>query len=147
MAIHVLDIPGFRAMFPGAFPDPPYTDDVITAYWEIATCAIDTVDNCSLHGDCLQSVLNLMTAHIMTLLGGNMMNGRPAPVGTKTSATIDKVSVAYAPPPFKSGWQAWLAQTQYGLMLWAILQGKSAGGFYFGGMPEGDAFRKAYGVF
>lgn len=147
MAEHVLDIPGFRAMFPGAFPEPPYSDAVITAYWSIATCAMDTADSCAISGDCLQTALNLMTAHIMTILGGAGASGKPVPVGVKVSATVDKVSVSYDPPPFKSGWQAWLAQSPYGLTLWAILSAHGAGGWYIGGLPENEAFRKTYGTF
>lgn len=147
MAQHELDLAAFRAMFPGAFPNPPYTDPVITAYWSIASCAMDTADSCALSGDCLQTALNLMTAHIMTILGGAGASGRPVPVGVKVSATVDKVSVSYSAPPFNSGWQAWLSQSPYGLTLWALLSAHGSGGFYFGGLPELDGIRKVYGTF
>lgn len=145
MATHTLDIPAFRAMFP-AMTDPPYTDTLLNAYWTIATCAMDDADSCAISGDCLQTALYLMLAHITTILSGST-GTKPGPVGVKTAAAIDKVHVQYAAPPFKSGWQAWLSQTPYGLSLWAILSAHGAGGWYFNELPEGDAFRKVGGIF
>ena len=143
---HELDIAAFRAQFP-EFTDPPYSDALLTAYWEIATCAMSTVDNCVISGDCLQTALYMMLAHITKLLSPGGSGSKPGTVGVKTGATVDKVSVTYAAPPYNSGWQAWLSQTPYGLMLWALLSAKAAGGWYFGGLPEGDAFRKVGGIF
>lgn len=146
MAEHVLNIPAFRAMFP-VFTDPPYPDPLITAMWPIVTCAIDDVDNCALSGDCLQTALYLMLAHVLYTLNGPT-GTKPGPVGVKTQAQVDKVSVTYAAPPYKSGWQAWLSQTPWGLTLWAMLSAMSVGGFYVSGrLPEQDAFRKSYGRF
>lgn len=141
---HEFDPVAFRAMFP-EFTDPPYTDALLATYWEIATCAISTVDNCVLGGDCLQTALMLMTAHIAKILGG-ASQGNTA-VGAQTGATVDKVSVTFAAPPYKSGWQAWLAQTPYGMTLWALLSAKASGGWYIGGLPESSAIRKVGGIF
>ena len=145
MAEHTLDIAAFRAAYP-MFTDPPYTDAFLNAQWLVVTCLIDDMDSCALSGECLQQALYLMLAHVawltMSATGGGGGIG-----GVKTSATIDKVSVTVAAPPFKDGWQYWLGQTPFGLQLWALLSAKSAGGWYFGGLPEGDAIRKVYGVF
>lgn len=146
MADHTLDIPTFRAMFP-VFTAVLYPDALLTAMWPIVTCAIDDVDSCAISGDCLQTALYLMLAHITWILNGPT-GTKPGPVGVKTQAQVDKVSVTYAPPPFKSGWQAWLSQTPYGLTLWAMLSTNAAGGWYVTGRaPESDAFRKSYGRF
>lgn len=145
MADHTFDIAAFRIAYPQFADVDFYPDATLNAWWAMATCAISDADNCYLHGDCLQTALNLMTAHMGMVISraaeGNMS------VGTKSSATIDKVTVAYTVPSFKNGWQAWLGQTPYGLMLLAMLQAKSAGGFYFGGRPETLAFRKVGGYF
>lgn len=142
---HTLDIAAFRVMFP-AFADPVlYPDAQLTAWWSIATCAISDVDNCELSGDCLQTILNLMLAHL-GLIFTRAADGNTA-TGVQIAAAIDKVSIGYAAPPYKSGWQAWLSQTPYGLTLWAMLGAMASGGFYIGGMPEQSAFRKAYGSF
>lgn len=146
MATHTLDLAAFRALFP-EFVDPPYSDALLTLYWDIATCAISSVDNCAISGKCLENALYLMLAHIATILQKATASGGTSAVGVKTGATVDKVSVTYSAPPFNSGWQSWLAQTPYGLTLWALLSALSAGGAYIGGLPETDAIRKVYGVF
>lgn len=146
MATHELDISAFREMFP-IFTDPPYTDGMIQAAWSVVICAMDDADNCALCGDCLQTALYLLLAHVTWLLFGPT-GLKPAPVGIKTAATIDKVQVTYTAPPYKSGWQFWLSQTQWGLSLWALLQAMATGGFYVTTrLPEQDGFRKAYGRF
>lgn len=142
---HTLDLAAFRAAFPQFKSEVLYPDATIEMWWDIAACSLPTVDTCRLHGKCLQTALNLMTAHIGALWG--MAAAGRNTVGIKSSATIDKVSVTVTVPPFKDGWQFWLSQTPYGLQLWAMLSVKSAGGFYVGGRPEGRAFRKVGGSF
>lgn len=144
MAQHVLDIATFRLLFPPFANDTLFPDAYITAQWAMATSYIGDMDGCLFGGPELQSALNLMTAHLMQLnvLVANGSNG-----GILTGATIDKVTVTITPPPFKNGWQWWLAQTPYGAQLWSLLSLKSAGGFYIGGLPERRGFRKVYGAF
>lgn len=147
MAQQVLDPARFRAMFP-MFADPDfYPDEVLQIWWDMGVCAISDTDNAVLHGKCLQTACSLMAAHVGTLTQRAMAGGGATggPVGTLTAATIDKVSVSYTPPPIRTGWQAYLAQTPWGLQLWALLRMKAAGGFLFGGRPETAAFRKVGG--
>jgi hypothetical protein len=51
------------------------------------------------------------------------------------------------PPPETNQWQWWLSLSPWGQQLLALLLVKSAGGFYIGGFPERQGFRKAYGLF
>lgn len=142
---HTLDITTFRTMFP-QFADPTkYPDAVIQMWFDMAYCAFYPNDTCVLSGECLDSFLYLMAAHIGTLLARAATGSTQ--VGSKTQATIDKVTVAYSVPPFKNGWEYWLSQTPYGLQLWAMMQVRMAGGFYFNGRPESAAFRKVGGRF
>lgn len=147
MATHTLDLATFRLLFP-SFADPTkFPDAYIQAQWDMATSFLGDVDGCLLEDDALQSALNLMTAHLMAINVLLAAGGGSGGVGVGTQATIEKVSVSYAPPPFKNGWQYWLSTTPYGAQLWALLGLKSAGGWYFGGRPERVAFRKVGGRF
>lgn len=147
MATQELDIPTFRLLFP-EFADPAvFTDAYITAQWEAAVAHMGDKDGWALSGPSLKTALNYLTAHLMKL---NVMIGTAGSggiTGVVTGATIDKVSVQLAAPTTRSGWQYWLAQTPYGMQLWALLSMKSAGGLYIGGRPERRAFRKVGGVF
>lgn len=144
MADHVLDPVAFRAMFPQFKSEAIYPLTSLNAWWSMAVVNLGDVDNCELHGDTLQLCLNLMTAHLGALFC-SMASGKRG--GVLTSASIDKVSVGYASPPFKNGWQFWLSSTPYGAQLWAQLTMLAAGGFYIGGACEQDAFRKVGGYF
>ena len=93
-----------------------------------------------------------MTAHILSVAIMNAESlaaagGAPNQGGFEACATIDKISVEKVAPPAKDGWQYFLGQTTYGQMLWALLSVKGVGGLSVGGIAEGDAFRRAYGVF
>lgn len=141
---HTLNIADFRAAFPQFASDVIYPDAMLNQWWSMATCAMSPDDNCIISGDCLQSALYLMMAHmgvIFTRIAAGQMR-----VGNPTSSAIDKVSVSYSVPPFKDGWEFWLSQTPYGLQLWALLQLRAVGGFYFGGAPERAAIRRVGGV-
>ena len=139
------DIAKFRETFP-YFADPAiYTDGQITIWSEIAGCSLR--ESCELHGDCFNTALQLLTAHIAQLLT-SAARGRQA-TGVITSSAIDKVSVGYAPPPMRTAWAYWLNQSPYGQQLAALLSAASVGGFYLGGtaVPERAAFRGAGGFF
>lgn len=147
MAQQTLDIPTFRLLFP-EFADPvKFPDAYIQAQWDVAVSAMGDMDGWLLHGAALKNALNLLTAHFMKLNVILLAGGGAGVTGVVTGATVDKVSVQMAAPPTRSGWQFWLAQTPYGLQLWAFLSIKSAGGLYIGGRPERLAFRKVYGSF
>ena len=145
MAVHDADIPGFRAAFP-AFANPvTYTDAQIEFWFKLASCEINPVDGCIIQGDCLQMALWLCMAHIGYLM--TLAAVRPGQTGAVQSSTIDKVSVTFQVPPYKSGWQFWLSQSPYGLQLGALLSAKGTGGAYIGGRPELSGFRKIGGRF
>lgn len=138
---HAFDLSAFRAAFPLL---AGVADEQLAAYWQIASETMTAEDGLLLHGASLQLALNLLTAHLAWLLAKVLPSGAAGVVG---SASEGSVSVGFAVPPFKSGWQFWLSQTPYGGQLWALLQVQSAGGLYVGGSAERAAFRKAGGVF
>jgi hypothetical protein len=144
MATHTFDIAAFRTQFPAFANTATFPDETLNAYWAAATCYVNPVDWCYLSGDCLQLALNLMTAHLTQL---SVLIAQGQNPGFIQAATIDKVSVTLQPPPVHNQWQWWLSGTPYGAQLWALLQGKSVGGFYIGGLPESFAFRKVAGIF
>lgn len=144
MTTITFDIELFRERFTEFADDAIYTDAALTVNWDMASCFISTEDYGCLHGSCREQAVQLMTAHIQTL-----MDRAAAGQGTAliTSATVDKVSVSATPPPNKDQLQWWLNTTPYGAMLWAMLSMMAAGGFYLGGSPEIQAFRGVGGGF
>lgn len=145
MALHTLDIAEFRGAFPAFANSALYPPELLQFWWGFATCELCPNDSAVLNGECLQRGLMLCLAHILTIID-KAAKGRSA-TGAITSAAIDKVSVGYTAPPYSSGWQYWLSLTPYGLLLRSLLSSKAAGGFYIGGWPEADGFRKIGGVF
>ena len=78
-----------------------------------------------------QYVVFLLTAHFLALQ--NNINDGDSSGGLETGATVDKVSVSIAPPPFTDGFEYWLSQTTYGQQLLAFLNILSATPNYIGG--------------
>lgn len=144
MSLHTFDVVKFREQFPEFKNPTTYPDAQLQGYWDVATAIIDPNDNCFLKGNQLQQALNLLTAHLAKLYS---FVDKGKTVGLLQGATVDKVSVTLTPPPLKTGYQWWLAQTPYGAQLWALTQAITAGGFWFGGLPELSSFRKTAGVF
>jgi len=142
MAQHELNINSWRARFP-AFSN--LNDAQVGIAWDMATSYIADYDNFMLSDKRLQLALDLMTAHISQIRMNSSSGGGVS--GVMTSATEGSVSIGYAPPPFKNGFQAWLAYTPYGMELWALISGALAGGIYVGGKPETTAFRDVGGRF
>lgn len=140
----IFDIVTFRGMFPAFADTATYPDLSITGWAAMAQCSI--TESCALHTDCFELAVYLLTAHIGTLLTRAAVGMAS---GVLTAATIDKVSVGFAPPPFRSGWAYWLAQTPYGVQLQAMLSVQAVGGFYMAGTrtPELGSFRRAGGRF
>lgn len=149
MAIE-LDIPLFRQRFPqfgisAVFPDP-----VVTMQWLVASQYVSAeVQPCEDMTEAARELaLQQMTAHLMALQciisAGGTYTGQG---GVTTAATIDKVSVTLAPPPYgTSAWRFWLNTTPYGQALLALLTAQAAGGFAYGGSPV-IGFRGAAGGF
>lgn len=136
------DVAAFRLAYP-AFPDgPEYTDQMLEGYFAMATCYVSPKQYGWMKGACRVQALNLMTAHLAAL-AALIASGSP-PVFV-SSSTVDKVTVTLALPPMKDQFHYWLNLTPYGAQLLALLNVKSAGGWYVGGMPELSAFRGPYG--
>lgn len=144
MAVHVIDLAAFRALFPAFSNATTYPDALLTLRFTEGTMYLGAYDGCLLAGDQLQLALNYMTAHLQAS-ADMLARGQTAVI--VTGSTIDKVQVQMMPPPIKSGWQWWLLTTPYGAQLWALLSFRSAGGFYIGGSAERAAFRKVGGRF
>ena len=67
------DVAAFRAQFPGAFPDPPNTDAFIKVFWDAAICYVSDQVTGSLSAECRRQVINLVTAHLITLMELNVI--------------------------------------------------------------------------
>lgn len=135
------DAAKFRSAFPEFADDVIYPDAMLEVWHGMAACQVREIPNCS----CMDLAILLCVAHIGHILS-KAANGQNA-TGNITSSAIDKVSVGFSVPPFADGWGYWLGLSPYGQQLYAMLQSMGAGGFYFGGAPEGRAFRKVYGAF
>ena len=134
----VFDLSAFRTAYP-VFDSVP--DATVQAAATSARCLIGQ-DGC----DCDVQQWQLMVAHLL-YIQGQVATGNGG-AGAVTSATIDKVSVAFAAPPFgTSAYKFWLFKSPYGGQLLAMLDRCSKGGVYVGGLPERSAFRSVGGVF
>lgn len=143
------DVTLFRTQFPAFSNATNFPDETLQMYWDMATCYISDTNCGVLNGNCRQTAINLMTAHltqISVIIGANpTTSGTPKVV---TGSTIDKISVTLTPPPFNnSQYWWWLSTTPYGAQLLALLQAKAIGGMYVGGLPETAAFRRVGGIF
>lgn len=145
MATHVYDDALFRAQSPAFVSTLLYPEVMLATYFDIATCYVDANDTCRLADGCLQYALNLMTAHLVALNAAAPATGGTP--GIVSSATIDKVSVAFQIPTTTSPFLLWLNKTGFGQQLAALLRAKAAGGFYVGGAPERSAIRRVAGSF
>lgn len=128
----------FRLLYPQF---AAVSDDTVTAVSEQAMC-YTSARGCT----CSEQMWLLMVAHLLQL-GANAESGGAGPQGQLSSATIDKVSVAFVAPPSTSSWTYWLNGSPYGQQLAALLAACSGGGFYVGGLPERSAFRSVGGIF
>ena len=134
----VFDLSAFRTAYP-VFDSVP--DATVQAAATSALCLIGQ-DGC----DCDVHQWQLMVAHLLYIQGQVATGNGNA--GAVTSAAIDKVSVAFAAPPFgTSAYKFWLFKSPYGGQLLAMLDRCSKGGVYVGGLPERSAFRSVGGVF
>jgi hypothetical protein len=143
MATIIFDIEKFRLRFP-YFTEVKFSNDVLTMYWDMATCYISADDYGCLSGNCRELAIQFMTAHL-TIIGDNAKTGDTT--GFVDSATIDKITVSLTPPPVGSQYTWWLSLTTYGQQLLGLLKSKAAGGCYIGGSFERASFRKAGGFF
>ena len=139
MAAPVFPLSDFRAGYPMF---ATVADATVQATATNALCMIGQDGQC----DCDPVMWQLMVAHLLYIQGQVATGNGNA--GAVTSATIDKVSVAFAAPPFgTSAYKFWLFKSPYGGQLLAMLDRCSKGGVYVGGLPERSAFRSVGGVF
>lgn len=138
------DIAAFRALFPQFADVLTYPHLALNAQYAAAGMYISQTDSVygGMAGDVLAYALQLLTCHLLVI--ADKAAGKH-PTGFITGASEGDVSVSIAPPPMASGWRYWLANTTYGLQLWALLSAKAVGGWSVGGGPEGFALRKAGG--
>ena len=125
MNIPALTVQAFLGTFP-EFNGNQYIDMMIGR----ATIYVD------IHCGCIcnkqkQYAIFLLTAHLLTLYKG--ITSGEATGGVQTGASIDKVSVSYAPPPYANGFEYWLNQTPYGQELLALINILVATPDYIGG--------------
>lgn len=130
----LFDLPAFRQQFTAFNKIGEFPDITLNAYWDNATAYVTNQ-----RGGCFTGALtlaqqtlalNLMTAHLAAL---GAIIGKGETPGVLQGATIDKISVTMQPPPEVNQWQWWLNLTPYGQQLLALLQVRSAGGFYVPG--------------
>lgn len=115
MAVVALNIDKFRAMFPGKFENPPYSDDVLEAYFTRAELYINNGGCSRVPQPPRESLLYLTMAHLMTLYKPDSDGGT---VGRVSSASQGNVSVGLDYPVVQNG--AWWNQTQYGAEVWVL---------------------------
>lgn len=118
-----------------AFQDTgKYPDTVLESALCVAQQYIFPEDCCLLSGKTRRLAIYYMAAHVQTLL--DKAAAGDISTGVQTSASIDKVSVSVAPPPYKDQYEYWLNQTPYGNMYLALLNGLTGFGIYVGGSNE-----------
>lgn len=104
MDINLFPLQSFRALYLqfNSLAD----DDVLI----VARSAINyfSTDN----NICRDELWMLVTAHMLALR--QMIAEGLSPIGVITNATIDKISVSFAPPPISSDWSHWFKITLYG---------------------------------
>jgi len=146
MATITFDADDFREQFPNQFDNPPNTDAILELYWDTATCYVSCeVVSCDpLSAECRQDVINLVTAHLITIADAATLGLQS---GFVESATEDKISVTMQSFDSQTQFQWFLNQTPYGQQAYALLYVQGAGGTYHGGFGELAAFRRAGGAF
>jgi len=146
----VLDKTQFRLRFPQFASGTAFPDAALDVNWIISIQYISPANCGDLIDGGRELAIQLMLAHILALGVIEKGNGDwTGQAGIVTQATIDKVTVALAVPPYGTdNWRYWLNLTPYGQQLLALLSAQAVGGFYIpGGPPERNAFRKGYGLF
>ena len=97
--------------------------------------------------DCLDQLAMLLVAHMLSIRTASGAGGGLA----VASVSEGGISVSLAMPANADARGQWLNITPFGQQYAALAarcgKGKAAAGLFIGGYPEGDAFRRVYGVF
>jgi hypothetical protein len=130
--------------FQGAFPEFATTSAAAINIWA------SLVQN-SPQGDWFTNTATstdqmLIVAHVGHLLT-QAATGTGGPGGALVSAGEGGVNASFAAPPVTTALEYYLSGSTYGQMLLVNLRAATAGGFYIGGLPERQAYRKVGGVF
>lgn len=139
----MVTVQSFRQAFPEFTSVVTYPDQMISVQLEISKVYLN-----QFYADdeaTSDLVLQLMLAHVLTLRT-LILDGQTEILISKLGNEGD-VSVSLATPPSESTFYYWLSTSTYGLQLLSILEIKSCGGFYIGGSPEREPFRKFGGGF
>lgn len=137
-SVILFDAASFRIACPLYANETTYPDAMVEGYWDMAVEYVSDKNCGSLRDAGRRLAINLMTGHLIYLAGLIAKGQVP---GLVQSSTVDVVSVSLTPPPLLNQFRWWLSLTPYGQQLLALLQARSAGGFYIGGAPVRGAFR------
>ena len=105
-----MDFEAFRVMFPVFGDDKKYPDDFLEMWADASSLHLRK--GWSLSGKTYDYALNLMMAHLIYTSGKAAENNGS---GMVSSASEGSVSVSFATPTTKNGWEFWLASSPYGL--------------------------------
>ena len=133
------DLAKFRLVYPQFNTT---ADALVLALAEQAECYLPR--GCE---SCLDQLVMLLVAHMLSIRTASGAGGGLA----ITSASEGGISVSLAMPANADARGQWLNITPFGQQYAALAarcgKGKAAAGLFLGGYPEGDAFRRVYGVF
>lgn len=133
------DLANFRLVYPQF---NTVDDALVLALAEQAECYLP--QGCE---SCLEQLIMLLVAHMLSIRTASGTGGGLA----VASASEGGISVSLAMPANADARGQWLNITPFGQQYAALAarcgKGKAAAGLFVGGYPEGDAFRRVYGVF
>lgn len=133
------DLAKFRLVYPQF---NTADDALVLALAEQAECYLPR--GCE---DCLDQLVMLLVAHMLSIRTASGVGGGLA----VASASEGGISVSLAMPANADARGQWLNITPFGQQYAALAarcgKGKAAAGLFIGGYPEGDAFRRVYGLF
>jgi hypothetical protein len=149
MTTITFDPAAFRLAIPAFANSVCFSDATLLANFDTACAYVSPSGGCycSPWTDAqLALALNYMTGHI-TKTNQAILDDEPLEI--VKAGSISKVRVEIVPPPGadSDSLTYWLSLTPYGRALLALLALVTAGGFYFGGLPERSAFRRVGGGF
>ena len=117
-----ITVSDFRSAFP-EFTVELFPDSTVELFIGRAEHYISLEPTCGVNPEDQKYAVELLVAHMLILYKQNP-SGLSANTyaGLKQSAQVGDVSVSYATPTIKNMTQAWLAQTQKGLELIALMR-------------------------